>query len=384
MEMVENDVESVTTYGPYGNLLAQTGNDEPVAGTDYGYTGEQHDASTGLLYLRARYYNPSLRSFMGRDPWSGNVKRPQSMNGWSYVENNSVNLIDLTGRQPSFPTRCRTKTSVYEYEKCVRSAYGVEAPVDSAYQVPLTPRKEFKPRHNTSGCYYGPVPYRASGYLEGVSGSLVSVVGVTAGYEMLYDFSHMERQSFVYTGVTVTDLLGLSGAVYDGYAYGFDNWATAAEDYSGWFLTGNLGVSGGPSYLNVGVRGTGGIVGFVSLPDPRLIYGGATYWGVSAGFDAVTIPLVVADVGPDLGVAATFYSAVGFPKRYYTIPDATKPGRRRLTHLSLMLNDILNGNGRLLSLRSTHRSSTKMAMITRLAVHLAGVYDSIHYYSFSQ
>ncbi|MEZ4645420.1 MAG: RHS repeat-associated core domain-containing protein [Chloroflexota bacterium] len=45
------------TYDPYGRLLAQTGS----SGTTYGFTGEQEDAATGLMYLRARYYNPALK-----------------------------------------------------------------------------------------------------------------------------------------------------------------------------------------------------------------------------------------------------------------------------------------------------------------------------------
>jgi len=96
-EMVDGIVESATTYDPYGNLLKQVGD----SGTSYGYTGEQQDSSTGLLYLRARYYNPALRSFMGRDPWSGNSGRPQSMNGWSYVENSPATFIDITGMSPT-------------------------------------------------------------------------------------------------------------------------------------------------------------------------------------------------------------------------------------------------------------------------------------------
>jgi hypothetical protein len=59
MEMVGPAVETVTIYSPYGELLAQTGD----SGTTYGFTVEQHDGATGLLYLRARYYNPYLRHF---------------------------------------------------------------------------------------------------------------------------------------------------------------------------------------------------------------------------------------------------------------------------------------------------------------------------------
>jgi RHS repeat-associated protein len=91
--MVDGAVETVTTYEPYGNLLAQTG----TSGTTYGFTGEQHDAATGLLYLRARYYNQALRIFMGKDMWQGNAQRPMSYNPWLYVYANPVNYTDPSG-----------------------------------------------------------------------------------------------------------------------------------------------------------------------------------------------------------------------------------------------------------------------------------------------
>lgn len=97
VEMVADVVESTTTYDPYGNLLVRSG----VSGTAYGFTGEQHDESTGLLYLRARYYNPALRTFMGKDAWSGSRQRPQSMNGWSYVKNNPTRYVDPSGYVPT-------------------------------------------------------------------------------------------------------------------------------------------------------------------------------------------------------------------------------------------------------------------------------------------
>jgi RHS repeat-associated protein len=60
-------VDSATTYEPYGRLLVRSG----ASGTVYGFTGEQHDGTTGLVYLRARYYNPALRVFMSPDPFPG-------------------------------------------------------------------------------------------------------------------------------------------------------------------------------------------------------------------------------------------------------------------------------------------------------------------------
>jgi len=62
----------------------------------YGFTGEQTDP-TGLVYLRARVYAPGLGQFMSRDRWMGNVKRPDTLHAWSYVQGNPTNLVDPTG-----------------------------------------------------------------------------------------------------------------------------------------------------------------------------------------------------------------------------------------------------------------------------------------------
>ena len=99
VEMVGDAVETITTYEPFGKLLAQTG----TSGTVYGYTGEAHDAATGLVYLRARYYNPYLNQFQSRDPFPGYGKLPQSQNGFNYVNGNPINYTDPTGLRPCSP-----------------------------------------------------------------------------------------------------------------------------------------------------------------------------------------------------------------------------------------------------------------------------------------
>jgi RHS repeat-associated protein len=92
-EMVGSAVETTTTYEPYGKLLAQSGS----SGTVYGYTGEAHDASTGLVFLRARYYSPDLKLFLSRDPFPGYATLSISQNGYAYAHANPVNLIDPSG-----------------------------------------------------------------------------------------------------------------------------------------------------------------------------------------------------------------------------------------------------------------------------------------------
>jgi RHS repeat-associated protein len=81
------------SYDPYGAITQSSG----ASHTDYGFTGESYGDSTQLIYLRARFYNPSDGRFQSRDTWSGNVNRPMSMNRWMYVEGNPVNRIDPSG-----------------------------------------------------------------------------------------------------------------------------------------------------------------------------------------------------------------------------------------------------------------------------------------------
>jgi RHS repeat-associated protein len=69
----------------------------------FGYTGEQTD-ETGLIYLRARMYDPVVGRFLQRDPagCSTSAVDPQALNRFSYVESNPVNDIDPSGKQGLF------------------------------------------------------------------------------------------------------------------------------------------------------------------------------------------------------------------------------------------------------------------------------------------
>jgi RHS repeat-associated protein len=42
----------------------------------YGYTGQEYDAEAGLLYLRARYYDPHMGRFISADPFLGICNDP--------------------------------------------------------------------------------------------------------------------------------------------------------------------------------------------------------------------------------------------------------------------------------------------------------------------
>jgi RHS repeat-associated protein len=50
-----------------------------------------------LVFLRSRYYSPETARFLSKDVWQGDYTRPQSLNGWGYVEGNPINFNDPTG-----------------------------------------------------------------------------------------------------------------------------------------------------------------------------------------------------------------------------------------------------------------------------------------------
>ena len=71
------------TYDAYGNQITDTADSNP-----FRYCGEYYDNETGFIYLRNRYYDPSIGRFTTEDP----VK--DGDNWYVYCGNNPVNAID--------------------------------------------------------------------------------------------------------------------------------------------------------------------------------------------------------------------------------------------------------------------------------------------------
>jgi RHS repeat-associated protein len=92
-----NILESIT-LDPYGNPIDASGSPQ----TEYGFTGEPTDPNE-LVYLRNRYYNPSLGTFISQDPVEGSMNNPMSLNRYAYVQGNPVNKTDPSGLAPNMP-----------------------------------------------------------------------------------------------------------------------------------------------------------------------------------------------------------------------------------------------------------------------------------------
>ncbi|HKZ53980.1 MAG TPA: RHS repeat-associated core domain-containing protein [Anaerolineales bacterium] len=82
-------------YEPFGDLLSIAGRLQ----TSYGFAGEWADA-TGLIHLRARYYQPTSGRFVQSDPFPGVPTRPMSLNAYPYAYDNPLTYTDASGRNP--------------------------------------------------------------------------------------------------------------------------------------------------------------------------------------------------------------------------------------------------------------------------------------------
>jgi len=318
-EMIGDNIEAITSYDPYGNLLTQTGATSSSP-TTYGYTGEQTD-NNGLLYLRARYYNPAQRTFQSRDPWSGNSMRPQSMNGWNYVNSNPINFTDPTGMIP-FPEHCSHANHWLLYAQCVRDTYGVSVyPGDDEEYI-----RDYRPAllstfypgpleslQAAPGCYYGTVPYRTSGYAIGINLSVGAIFAFNDswGIEDVWDFATMKRAYFSYGAkswredersyskaqyfdpVWSTSVLNLSIVYSHNNIKGFRGWGkhSLKNDYEGDFSYTFGGFGGDPI-------GAGPVIGSLTFSGDYGIHGYGTYVGGGAG---ISIPII------DYGSGVTTY-----------------------------------------------------------------------------
>lgn len=62
-----------------------------------GFTGHEHIAIFDLIDTKGRYYNPSLGRFLSPDPFIQAPNNLQSLNRYSYVLNNPLNIVDPSG-----------------------------------------------------------------------------------------------------------------------------------------------------------------------------------------------------------------------------------------------------------------------------------------------
>jgi len=78
------------SYTPFGEQIG-----EAVSG--FGYNGEYYNAATGMIYLRARFYEPEMNRFGQKDILHGNILNIRTLNRYLYVQNDPINYYDPSG-----------------------------------------------------------------------------------------------------------------------------------------------------------------------------------------------------------------------------------------------------------------------------------------------
>jgi RHS repeat-associated protein len=87
------NVTSASDYRPYGTQALGTPEQGPS------YTGHVNDTDSGLVYMQARYYDPSIGRFLSVDPKAPKSGDLTSVSRFAYANNSPIGNTDPDGRQ---------------------------------------------------------------------------------------------------------------------------------------------------------------------------------------------------------------------------------------------------------------------------------------------
>ena len=106
------NVTKTYEYDSFGNEVKPEKKDE----NPYRYCGEYYDKETEEVYLRARYYEPSVGRFITRDTYTGESDEPLSLHLYTYCANDGVNAWDPSGHWGR-------KDGKYVHQEITKDAY---------------------------------------------------------------------------------------------------------------------------------------------------------------------------------------------------------------------------------------------------------------------
>jgi len=91
-------VQARYQYDAWGNKRNEVGS----SWNRFGFTGHEHDEETGLIYAKARFYDPDTGRFLGEDAWEGDVMLPPSLHKYLYAYQNPTVYWDPDGNKSVF------------------------------------------------------------------------------------------------------------------------------------------------------------------------------------------------------------------------------------------------------------------------------------------
>ncbi|WP_027706786.1 RHS repeat-associated core domain-containing protein [Zooshikella ganghwensis] len=108
-------VQTRTLYDAWGHHRLQEGD----SWNRFGFTGHEEDPETGLVYAKARFYDPDVGRFLSMDAWEGDLTLAPSLHKYLYAYGNPLVWVDPDGKQ-GYPATAYTAKK--EREAQIRKA----------------------------------------------------------------------------------------------------------------------------------------------------------------------------------------------------------------------------------------------------------------------
>lgn len=92
---IDGNVTDTIKYDAYGSVAERTGTSKLI----FGYNGKYGVLSdpNGLIYMRTRFYSPTLKRFMNADIIDGSIADSTTLNVFAYVNGNPISYVDPFG-----------------------------------------------------------------------------------------------------------------------------------------------------------------------------------------------------------------------------------------------------------------------------------------------
>src|SRR5262249_11156663 len=105
----------IINYNAFGTITLEV---NPALGGVLKYTAREYDAATGLVYDRARYYDPATGRFTTQDPAASDI------NLYRYVGNDATNRGEPSGLQDTTAEKMRMERYLETiHDPVAREAY---------------------------------------------------------------------------------------------------------------------------------------------------------------------------------------------------------------------------------------------------------------------
>jgi RHS repeat-associated protein len=186
-------------YDAFGNVRLRTG----ATDSPYGFAGEWQEGAEGLVFLRARFYDPETGRFISRDPFAGNVTDPVSLHRYLYANANPVMNTDPSGQATLVETMVISGLIAFDAALIV-SYYNGETLREALPKAVIA---------GVFGAFSGALGQAAAAVVSSGASSLASVVASEVAVRWTLVTAHAMAQGFVNAIVGLAQLAYEKGEV---------------------------------------------------------------------------------------------------------------------------------------------------------------------------